>query len=173
MPHLVSLADWAGRRVRLKFISDCGPHDNSTTDHSHWGDVWVVGPEGREAFTEPVRHMTWLGDRPFTSGFYFRDVRSKTVDLEWTVEGPEPISIESVHVHAHPDAIYREFEHGLVLANPSPRPYDFDLDRLVPNRKLRRLRGSPEQDPTTNDGTPVGGKIRLAAKEGLFLVKED
>ena len=44
--------------------------------------------------------------------------------------------------------------------------------RLLPGRK-RRLRGSPEQDPTTNDGTPVGRTIRLAAKEGLFLVKED
>ena len=173
VPHRVSLADWAGRRVRLKFISDCGPNDNSVTDHSHWGDVWVVGPEGRAVFTEPVRHMTWVGPHPFTSRFYFHDVRSKTVDLEFTVEGREPLSLQSIHVCAHPDAIYRPFEHGLVLANPSPRPYQFDLTRLVPNRQFRRLRGSPEQDPTANDGTPVGRKIRLAGKEGLFLVKDD
>ncbi|HUT93866.1 MAG TPA: hypothetical protein VMY37_30665 [Thermoguttaceae bacterium] len=173
VPHRVSLADWAGRRVRLKFTSDCGPNDNCTTDHSHWGDVWVVGPEGREAFTEPVRYMTWLGDRPFTSGFSFHNVRSKNVDLEWIVEGREPISISAIRVHAHPDVIYREFEHGLVLANPSPRPYEFDLAHLLPNRNLRRLHGSPEQDPTANNGTPVGGKITLEPKEGLFLVKED
>jgi len=172
VPHRVSLADWAGRRVRLKFTSDCGPHDNSTTDHSHWGDVWVVGAQGRAAFTEPVRHMTWLGARPFTSGFYFHDVRSKTVDLEFTIEGREPISLQSIRAHAHPDAIYREFEHGFVLANPSPRPYEFDLAHLLANRKLRRLRGSPEQDPTANDGKPVGGKVRLEGKEGLFLVKD-
>lgn len=171
--HRVSLADWAGRRVRLKFISDCGPNDNCTTDHSHWGDVMVLGPEGRTNITEPVRHMTWLNGRQFTSGFYFSDVRSKTVDLEWEVEGTEPISIRSIRVHAHPDAIYREFQHGLVLANPSPRPYEFDLDRLFPTRKLRRLHGSPEQDPTANNGSPVAAKLALQPKEGLFLANQE
>ena len=172
VPHRVSLADWAGRRVRLKFTSDCGPNDNSTTDHAHWGDVMVLGPEGRKTLTEPVRYMTWLCDRPFTSGFYFSDVRSKTVDLEWSVEGPEPISIRSIRVHAHPDVIYREFDHGLVLANPSPRAYEFDPGRLFPGRKLRRLSGSPEQDPTANDGSRVDGKLTLQPKEGLFLTND-
>jgi hypothetical protein len=171
--HRVSLADWAGRRVRLKFVSDCGPRDNTTTDHSHWGDVWVVGPKGREAFTEPVRHMTWLGDRAFTSGFYFRDVRSPSVDLEWSVEGRGPITIEAFRARAHPDAIYRAFEHGLVLANPSPRPFTFDLDRLAPGRRFRRLRGSANQDRATNHGAPVGRKVRLQGLEGLFLVEAE
>ena len=172
MPHRVSLAEWAGQRVRLKFVSDCGPNDNCTTDHSHWGDVTVLGPEGRDTLSEPVRYMTWVNDRPFTSGFYFSDIRSKTVDLEWEVEGREPISIKSIRVHAHPDVIYREFEHGLVLANPSPWPYQLDLKRLLPGRKFRRLQGSPEQDPATNDGTPVGPTLTLRPKEGLFLVRQ-
>jgi hypothetical protein len=68
--------------------------------------------------------------------------------------------------------IYREFEHGLVLANPSPRPYELDLERLLPGRKFRRLEGSPEQDPATNDGTPVGATLTLRPKEGLFLVRQ-
>ena len=169
--HRVSLADRAGRRVRLKFISDCGPKDSSTTDHSHWGDVAVVGPDGRDGLTRPVRYMTWLNDREFTSGFYFSDVRSKTVDLGWAVEGAEPIRIRSVRAHAHPDVIYREFEGGLVLASPSPRPYQLDLERLLPGRKFRRLRGSPEQDPAANDGSPVAGQLVLQPQEGLFLVK--
>jgi hypothetical protein len=117
--------------------------------------------------------MTWVNQREFTSGFYFRDVRSDSVDLEWSVEGAEAITIRSVRVHGHPDAIYREFERGLVLANPSPRAYTFDLDRLLPGRKFRRLRGSPEQDPATNDGAVVGPTVTLEAKEGLFLVKAE
>jgi len=60
-----------------------------------------------------------------------------------------------------------------VLANPSPRPYEFDLAHLLPTPNLHRLRGSPEQDPTANDGTRVGGKITLEPKEGLLLVRED
>ncbi len=115
--------------------------------------------------------MSWVNDRPFTSGFYFSDVRSETVDLEWVVEGSQPLRIHSVRAHPYPDAIYREFERGLVLANPSPRSFAFDLDGLFPGRGFRRLRGSPEQDPGANDGSPVGANVVLQAKEGLFLVK--
>ncbi len=62
--------------------------------------------------------------------------------------------------------------HGVVLANPAPHDYEFNLATLFPNAKLRRLRGSAQQDPETNDGSPVSGKLTLGAKEGLFLVKE-
>jgi hypothetical protein len=75
--------------------------------------------------------------------------------------------------HAHPDAIYRRFEHGLALANPSPRPYVFDLDKLFPGQTFRRLRGSRTQDTIANDGSAVGGKLELGPKEGLFLVRVD
>ncbi len=169
MPHDVSLADWAGKQVRLKFVADCGPADNSTTDHAYWGGVALLGPEGRRGATDAVRFMSWLGDGDFESGFYFSNVRSDVVDLEWLVEGTEPIWITSVNAYHHIDAIYREFEHGLVLANPSPRPYTFDLDVLLPGRKYRRLRGSARQDPKVNDGTPVAGKLTLRPREGLFL----
>ena len=170
-PHSVSLAKWAGKRVRLKFISDCGPADNSTTDHSYWGDVCVTGPGGREALTVPKRFMTWTGPKDFQSAFYFDAVRGGHVDLEVTVEGPEPVWVSRLTAHAHPDAIYREFEHGLVLANPSPRPYTFDLARLLPGRTFRRLAGSGRQDTATNNGSPVGPKVTLAPKDALFLVR--
>ncbi len=171
MPHQVSLAEWAGRRVSLKFVADCGPKDNSTTDHAHWGEVVVLGHGGRERWTEPVEHMSWLNEREFTSTFYFKEVRSESIDLRFSVEGSEPIRIKSITAHRHPDAIYREFERGLVLANPSPRPYKFELDNLLPGRKFRRLRGTPLQDMEANDGSVVSGEVTLGAKEGLFLVK--
>ena len=169
--HTISLAKYAGRRIRLKFVSDCGPKDNATTDHSYWGDVCVVGRGGRAALRPAQRFMTWTDTKPFRSGFSFGPVRSRQVDLEVTVEGGEPFWMQRVSAHAHPDAMYREFENGLVLANPSPRPQTFDLARLLPGRRFRRLRGTSRQDPATNDGSPVGATIALPAKDALFLVK--
>ncbi len=170
-PHEVSLAEWAGRRVSLKFVADCGPNDNSTTDHAHWGDVAVVGPQGREGWTAPIEHMTWVNAREFTSTFYFKDIRSESVDLQFSAEGPELMQITSISAHRHPDAIYREFQCGLVLANPSTRPYTFNLDKLLPGQKFRRLQATPLQDLEANNGSPVGGKLTLGPSEGLFLVK--
>ncbi|HYW81418.1 MAG TPA: hypothetical protein VE890_17670, partial [Thermoguttaceae bacterium] len=169
--HEVSLAAYAGQRVRMKFVADCGPRDNSTTDHAQWGDVLVVDPNRDTQPTSPISHMSWLGTKEFTSGFYFSDVRSDSVDLEFIVEGNEPIELSAIGIYRHPDAIFREFEHGLVLANPSPRSYTFDLSRLTPGRKFRHLKGSSQQDPNVNDGSPVDGRVTLGPKEGLFLVE--
>ena len=128
-------------------------------------------PPKRDKDAPRERSMTYAGPREFTSGFYFDGVRTPRVDLEIAVEGAEPVWISRVAVHAHPDAIFREYEKGVVLANPSPRPYTFDLAALLPGRIYRRLRGSPEQDPRTNDGSLVEGPVRLGPRDGLFLVR--
>ncbi len=167
--HSVDLARWQGKRVRLKFISDCGPNDNAVTDHSLWGDVVVVGPEGRDGLLRPVRFMTWVNDRPFASTFYFSEVRGRSVTLQFRLDEPGELLLRSIRVHAFPDVVYRQFEHGLVLANPSPRAFRFDLEKLLPGCKYRRLHGSAEQDPATNDGSPVEGTITLGPKDAVFL----
>jgi hypothetical protein len=171
--HSVSLEPWERREIRLRFISDSGPEDDATTDHSFWGDVCVLGPGGRENITEPVRFMTWLNESEFKSGFYFSNIKSPEVDLDFLVEGGEPLWVTSLTAHSHPDVIFRDFEHGLVLANPSPRPYSFNLAQFFPGQNFRRLRGSPNQDPKTNDGSTVAGIVELAPKDGLFLVRTD
>ncbi len=126
-------------------------------------------PSGQQAERD-TRFMTWVNGDDFDSGFYFSDIESSKVDLEFTIEGPEPLWISRVEVHAHPDVIYREFQNGLVVANPSPRPYVFDLGMLLPGRFFRRLHGSPAQDAVSNDGSLVRGELNLGPREGLFLV---
>jgi len=172
MHHSVPLAKWGGRTVRLRLVSDCGPRDNSTTDHSQWGDVWVLGPGGHGAVTEPIRHMTFVDDRPFTSTFYFSAIRSPRVDLEVLIEGPEPVWLDAVTAHTHPDAMVRVFERGLLVANPSPRPCTLDLATLFPGRSFRRLEGSPRQDPQANNGQPVTATLILGPKDALFLMSD-
>ena len=117
------------------------------------------------------RFMTWVNGDAFDSSFYFSNIDSPEVDLEFTVEGSEPVLICGIKAYAHPDVIYREFQNGLVLANPASRPYGFDLAALFPGQTFRRLRGSPTQDTICNDGSIVGGRLQLGPKEGLFLVR--
>ncbi|MFO8014575.1 MAG: hypothetical protein R6X20_14855 [Phycisphaerae bacterium] len=168
--HEVPLAKWAGRRVRLRFVADCGPKDHTVTDHAFWSDVWVTGPGGREAVTRPVRYMTWADGEAFTSYAYFSQIQSETADLAIEVEGAAPVWIHEVTAHAAADAMVRAFENGIVLANPSRRAQTFDLADLAPGRRLRRLRGSSRQDPETNSGEAVGRTVTLGPKDGLFLV---
>jgi len=169
----VPLAKYAGKRVRLKFVADCGPRDHAVTDHGLWGDVRIAAAGQPDSADTPARSsMTWVNDRPFESVFYFRGLKSEKINLAFHVEGPEPVTIHRISVHAHPDVMVRVFEKGLVLANPGLTPYTFDLDAISPGRKYRRIQGRAEQDAATNNGRPAAGKIRLDERDALFLVRE-
>lgn len=115
---------------------------------------------------------SFVNDRWFDACFYFRSLPSDRIRLRFTCEGSEPMWLSDLKVHAHPDAAYRLFENGLVLANPSDHPFNFDLASIQPARRYRRIRGSASQDPGTNDGSPVGESVTLTGRDGLFLVVE-
>jgi hypothetical protein len=112
----------------------------------------------------------WVNEKIFDYTFYLPSNASP--ELEFTIEGDTRPEITHLRVHRHPDAMYRDFEHGIVLANPSPRPYSFDLAKLAPGRRFNRLQGSPQQDPKTNNGAEVSGSVVLQAKDALFLVAQ-
>ncbi|MBM4017806.1 MAG: hypothetical protein FJ288_05670 [Planctomycetes bacterium] len=116
--------------------------------------------------------MTFVGREDFASAFYFPDAGAGEADVEFSIEGAEAVLISAVTAHAHADAIVREFDRGLVLANPSARPYEFDVAALAPGGKFRRIQGSALQDPKTNDGSAVAGKVTLGPKDALFLVRD-
>jgi len=118
------------------------------------------------------KFMSWMNEKDFTSTFYFRGISKPTVDLELSVEGSEPFSITSLNGYAYPDAMYRAFDRGVVIANPSEHAFTFDMERIAGSQQLRRLRGSATQDPKSNSGERVGRVLALPAKDALFLVKE-
>lgn len=172
IPCRVPLDKYAGKRVRLKFVADCGPNDNTVTDQGFWGDVKIANAGDPDSSDTPSKtYMTWLNDKPFTSAFYYRDIKSGKANLSFSFEGTEPVTIQKLAVYAHPDAMYRVFQHGLVLANPSHQPYTFDLDAISPGRKYRRFQGTEGQDPTVNNGQPASGKVTLGERDALFLVR--
>ncbi len=120
-----------------------------------------------------VEEFIWANEKAFTATFYFKDVGPGPVDLSFEVEGDRPVFFERLSTHSATDAMYREFENGAVFANPSTRPYTFDLGDLLPDASFRRLEGSEGQDPQTNDGQPLGKKLTLDSKDGLFVVRID
>lgn len=120
-----------------------------------------------------VREISsWFDDRAGTSTFAFRGIGPGRVGIRLEVEGQEPISLARLTAHDHPDVMYREFEHGLVLANPSRRSYTFRLDEIAPGQRFRRLPGSANQDPETNNGERVGTTATVRPIDALFLVKD-
>ena len=171
LPRSAPLSKWAGKRVRFKFVADCGPANNATTDQGFWGDVKLVRAGTLDSeLTPPCSRMTWVNGQPFDASFYFRNLRSKQVDLTFRIEGSEPVTLCALTAHAAPDAQCRLFEQGIVLANPSQASYAFNLASLAPGRTFRRIQGTPLQDIKANSGEPVAANLKLGPLEGLFLL---
>jgi hypothetical protein len=133
--------------------------------------VYVTAtPDGDE--DQALEEFAWANEKLFTATFYFEDVGPGLVDLNFEVEGDQPVFFEKLSAHSATDAMYREFENGGVFANLSTRPYTFDVECLFPGASFRRLEGSEYQDPQTNDGQPLGRKLILGPKDGLFVVRD-
>ena len=169
----IDLSPWAGKTVILRFSTDCGPKDNTTADHAHWGDVYVTDGHATPHPTGTRRRiMTWAGEDPFEAIFYFRDAGPATVDLELDIEGAAPLYISGLRAYSAADTMARAYEGGLVIANPSKRPQPFDLHQLYSGATLRRLQGTPSQDPATNNGEIVESQLLLPPMDALFLATE-
>lgn len=117
-------------------------------------------------------HHSWVDDQAIEYTFYGTALPAGEAVITFDIEGGEPWQVSRITAHAHPDVMLRGYDHGLVLANPSARPYTFDLARLLPNERFRRLEGTARQDRKTNNGQPVGAAVTLGPKDGLFLLRE-
>ena len=116
-----------------------------------YNDMW--GLFGSSAYTE--------------LSFYYREVAGRTLNFVISIEGAGEVEIRNFRVNAAVSALSREFEKGVVLANPSLREYTFNLREMFGSSAFKRLKG--EKFP--NDGTEVGTHVKLGPMEGLFLRK--
>jgi hypothetical protein len=129
--------------------------------------------KGFSSSTTPSELWTWADGEWFEARFYYRGLNGRTADFMITVEDATPFYLADMKVFAHPDVVAREFENGLVLANPSLQPYTFDLQSIYPGHRFRRLQGSAAQHPQVNNGQPVGATVTLDPRDGLFLIREE
>lgn len=169
--HAVPLSKYQGQEILLRFVADAGPRDNATTDHAYWGDVWLG--QGKPPTAAVIAEQgTWLGRKPFSAGFFFEELPPGKYEVRFRVEGNLPIHVQKLALYPAADARFRVFEHGVVLANPSLHEVTFDLNTIAPGRRFRRLKGSSNQDPLTNNGAAVGETIVIPPKDALFLIDE-
>ena len=169
--------------VRLRGIAVTGPDlfvtlqaraepmTRSAPERARLMHASLVPAGGGAAGGAPQRFMSWINPRDFGSTFYFNAVPAQRVDLDLSFESAEPVGISALTVHAAPDAMVREFEHGLVLANPSRQPHRFDLAALFPGQSFHRLQATPAQDTRVNNGAPAAATLELGPKDALFLLK--
>lgn len=115
--------------------------------------------------------MAYAGPNNYADAcFYFRGPGANTVDLEVEAEESGTVWVKELTVHQAVPAFYREFEHGIVLGNPSHHSsFEFDLNQTFPGCRFRRINGRYE--PEVNNGKMAADKIILGPLDGLFLVK--
>jgi hypothetical protein len=94
------------------------------------------------------------------------------VRYELEVEGVGDVFLNNMSVYAGLNPLYRDFENGVILANPSDKAFEFDMDSLFPGQILYRLSGSANQDPFTNNGARIEGTVTIPAADALFLSRD-
>jgi hypothetical protein len=134
-------------------------------------ETWAV--RAGQGVSPAHKEFTWAGSEPFDASFYYQDIGPGVVHLKFAVEDDQQVFFEGMTAHSAADGRYREYEGGIVFANPSTRPYTFNVGNLFPGITLRRLQGTANQDPATNNGKPIGQELILSAKNGLFVVRSE
>jgi hypothetical protein len=145
----------------------------------------VVGGAGAGGVARKGLSDSPIGKDEFEVVVSYRDLKADALTLEFSTTNNSAMYISKVTAHNAPDAVYREFEHGLVIANPSrSTEYTFDTSKLpgmtAPGRKYKRIRGTLYRDEKgvlrddsakVNNGQPVTAPIRLT-HDALFLESE-
>ena len=132
MRHVVSLAQFKGKRLVVRFVADAGPRDNATTDHGYWGNIRLVNGPAPATLAPAQRTMSWCNGEPFTSYFYFDDLPGGYVDLNIAIEGDAGATIHKIAAYAAAEVVYRLYEKGIVVANLGSEPASIPLADLAP-----------------------------------------
>ena len=144
--------------------------DSKQVDSPYQVEISVKGLKSEEhkphhpilAYTGPEDYHTNMA--------YFREAGPSKVDIEVIINGGAgEWSFKNFHLSNAVPAIVREFEHGVVLNNPSVSEYCFDTAMLFPSAKLKRIKG--KQNPALNNGEKVVEPVCLKSLNGIVLSK--
>ncbi len=140
----------------------------------------TVTVDGLPNYPDPVRNNSFFNDLGGAFGspgfvnqrFYFRDLgkgKGSTITLHLTFEGQGGVELKSLKLFGGSQVMAREFEHGVVLVNPSFDTKTFDLRKVFPNfkGKYRYIKGL--QAPNTGAPIDKPEAVAVQSMDALFL----
>lgn len=119
----------------------------------------------------PEGLQSWVAKDWFPSRFYFSKIAGEASEVLLRFEDLAQLEIRNLAIREGGEHLVRAYEHGLVIANPTPYPWKVDLNNLYPGQKWKRLKGT--QDVDANSGKRVEGVVELKGLDALFLHREE
>lgn len=104
------------------------------------------------------KNMTWSGNDKFNSRFYFKGLGVGLNSLHFGSDAEELV-LSKLILTPGVEIVYREFEHGLVVANPFQQPIRIDLKNLT-NRRVLKI---------YNKGGFYDKSFFVAGKDAVFI----
>jgi hypothetical protein len=110
----------------------------------------------------------------FTAILYFRGLTGSATNasIGFKIEGLDAVSIRNLTAYNGPDVVFRRFQNGAVFVNPSLSPYTFNVSSLAPGASFKRLQATSGtgEDPTTNNGQPLGSTVTVPGPDALIVI---
>lgn len=128
-------------------------YEKNTAYNGMYNDMWgLCGTKGYD-----------------TQTFLYRQVGGKDLSFRFEIEGGGDYFIRNLCLRVSDGVLYREFENGVVIVNPSFSAVPFDLD-VFGDWTFRRIDGSS----SVNDGETVTGTvIEIPGLDSVFLMKAE
>ncbi|WP_137222082.1 hypothetical protein [Shewanella sp. MEBiC00475] len=98
------------------------------------------------------KNMTWTGDEDFKARFYFKKLAAGSNTIHITSDA-ETLTMSNLDIKSNAELVYREFEYGLVIANPFSQRVSVAISDISSRRihtindKLFKLKGTVDINP--------------------------
>ena len=150
MPRLLWIeADNIGNDLVGTEISECKP-----------------SPYSGSTVSTQLYHIDEDGE---TIGLYLRWLTKDMLNLHLRIEGFENARVKTMRAYNAPDVLLREFENGIVIANPAAHEVEIDLSSFFPEERFKKINGFFQ--PEINNGDTIQSIVTVPCIDGMFLEK--
>lgn len=111
------------------------------------------------------KEMSWLGKDMSSSRFYFKELPEGKTTVYFHLEDNQIMNISRLNLFIGPEIVMREFENGIVIANPSKSEQKISLPKEI-------WKGVEFLQPVMRKNKLVDGRLNIPSKDAVFLKKK-